>query len=198
MKISNIYIEENSNGCIANKSNTYIVKNTNGYIANKPNTYIVNNTSGYIAGNLNEYAAKKSKKLSDCGGFTLVKFLIIAAVIVLLAAIATAVISVQLEKSREATDLANVQSAYDEVAAEAANGNTAVVRRVPLVQQQDDWQTNETIIIGSIRHNDADGDTSNWIGVPKAGGTCEVSYNEDTGIVFNWEGESSSGSDERG
>ena len=53
---------------------------------------------------------KKSKK-----GFTLAELLIVVAIIAVLVAVAIPIFTSQLEKSREATDLANVRSVYAEV-----------------------------------------------------------------------------------
>ena len=48
-------------------------------------------------------------------GFTLMEMLIVIALIAVLIAIAIPVFASQLEKSREATDLANVRAAYAQV-----------------------------------------------------------------------------------
>ena len=48
-------------------------------------------------------------------GFTLAELLIVVAIIAVLVAIAIPVFTSQLEKSREATDAANIRSAYAEV-----------------------------------------------------------------------------------
>ncbi|MBQ1411297.1 MAG: prepilin-type N-terminal cleavage/methylation domain-containing protein [Oscillospiraceae bacterium] len=48
-------------------------------------------------------------------GFTLAELLIVVAIIAVLVAVAIPVFSAQLEKSREATDVANIRSAYSEV-----------------------------------------------------------------------------------
>ena len=55
-------------------------------------------------------------------GFTLAELLIVVAIIAVLVAISIPIFSSQLEKSREATDLANVRSAYAQVMAAAQTG----------------------------------------------------------------------------
>ena len=57
--------------------------------------------------------------LKNRKGFTLAELLIVVAIIGVLVAIAIPVFTSQLEKSREATDLANVRAAYAEVMADA-------------------------------------------------------------------------------
>ena len=52
-------------------------------------------------------------------GFTLAELLIVVAIIAVLVAIAIPIFTAQLQKAREATDAANIRSAYAEVMAEA-------------------------------------------------------------------------------
>ncbi len=59
------------------------------------------------------------KKIHSKKGFTLAELLIVVAIIAVLTAIAIPVFSAQLEKARQATDLANLRSAYAEASAEA-------------------------------------------------------------------------------
>ncbi len=59
---------------------------------------------------------KEMKKLNK-KGFTLAELLIVVAIIAVLVAIAIPVFTSQLEKSREATDLANIRAAYAEASA---------------------------------------------------------------------------------
>lgn len=42
--------------------------------------------------------------------------------------------------------------------------------------------------IAGISHSNGDPDTDHWKGDPVAGGVCEVSYNPETGILFDWKG----------
>ena len=128
------------------------------------------------------------KKANQNRAFTISELLIVAAVIAVLAAVAIPIFVGQLEKSREATDLANVRSAYAAVMTQVNNGNSEARSQVKLVQKTDDWQSMDPVIIGDVRHRASDGDTDNWIGVPTAGGSCEVSYKEGTGAIFNWSG----------
>ena len=58
-------------------------------------------------------------KKNNKKGFTLAELLIVVAIIAVLVAIAIPIFTAQLEKSREATDLANLRSAYAEAAAAA-------------------------------------------------------------------------------
>lgn len=57
------------------------------------------------------------KKLKNSKGFTLMEMLIVVAIIAILVAIAIPTFTNQLEKAREAADLANLRSAYAEVIA---------------------------------------------------------------------------------
>ena len=92
---------------------------------------------------------KKNKK-----GITLAELLIVVAIIAVLVAISIPIFTSQLEKSREATDLANIRAAYAEVQAAALSeeetgnakvtgtGDSVVVtEKVTLKQQKAGWQT---------------------------------------------------------
>lgn len=121
-------------------------------------------------------------------GFTLMEMLIVIAIIAVLIAVAIPVFASQLEKAREATDLANVRSAYAKVSTEALLGNSETTVTVNLKQKQADWQSVDPVNIGGIVHSKNQGDTKNWIGVAVPNGTCVVSYNEDCGIILTWSG----------
>ena len=121
-------------------------------------------------------------------GFTLMEMLIVIAIIAVLIAVAIPVFASQLEKAREATDLANVRSAYAQMSTEALLGDSEATVTVNLKQKQADWQSVDPVNIGGIVHSKSQGDTKNWIGVAAPNGTCVVSYKEDYGIILNWSG----------
>lgn len=103
-----------------------------------------------------------------------------------LVAIAIPVFTAQLEKSREATDAANIRSAYAEVMAEALTQTTpaAVTRTITLKQQQADWQTSPAPnlagagVISRTGHVDA-----TVTGTPAANGSCTVTWTPPTGTA---------------
>lgn len=121
-------------------------------------------------------------------GFTLMEMLIVIAIIAVLIAVAIPVFASQLEKVREATDLANVRSAYAKVSTEALLGDSEATVTVNLKQKQADWQSLDPVNIGGIIHYKNQGDTDNWKGVAAPNGTCVVSYNEKYGIILTWSG----------
>lgn len=121
-------------------------------------------------------------------GFTLMEMLIVIAIIAVLIAVAIPVFASQLEKTREATDLANVRSAYAQVSTEALLGDPEATVTVNLKQKQADWQSVDPVNIGGIVHSKSQGNTDNWIGVAAPNGTCVVSYKEDYGIILTWSG----------
>ena len=116
------------------------------------------------------------------------EMLIVIAIVAVLISVAVPVLSSQLERSREAVDLANVRSAYAQVSTEALLGNTGVTVTVNLKQKQAGWQSVDPVTIGGIVHSKNEGDTNNWKGNAAPGGSCEVSYNDAYGVVLTWSG----------
>ena len=116
------------------------------------------------------------------------EMLIVIAIIAVLIAVAIPVFASQLEKAREATDLANVRSAYAQVSTEALLGDSETTVTVNLKQKQADWQSVDPVNIGGIVHSKSQGDTENWKGVAAPNGTCVVSYKEDYEIILTWSG----------
>ena len=124
------------------------------------------------------------KNMNENDGFTLAELLIVVAIIGVLVAISIPIFSSQLEKSREATDLANVRSAYAKIMAEAIDTEIPEPIKVDLMQKKPGWQTSSTLTVGGISSNDKD----NWIGSPDEDGFCMVSYEKDKGAILNWSG----------
>ena len=90
-------------------------------------------------------------KKNNNRGFTLAELLIVVAIIAVLTAIAIPVFTTQLEKSREATDQANVRSAYAEVMAEyLTNADTAHSMKVKARQTQASWQGPKGVITTQV------------------------------------------------
>lgn len=83
-------------------------------------------------------------------GFTLAELLIVVAIIGVLVAISIPIFTSQLEKAREATDLANIRSAYAEVVASYLSDGKAVTKEVNKVQTKPGWEgtTGDSLIAG--------------------------------------------------
>lgn len=116
------------------------------------------------------------------------EILIVVAMIAVLVAVAIPIATAQLERTREAADLANARSAYMQVSTDALLGNATSSVTVKLKQKQSDWQSADPVNIGGVVHCKSQGDTDNWIGIPGAGGTCVVSYDDEIGVIFTWSG----------
>ena len=86
-------------------------------------------------------------KKNNNKGFTLAELLIVVAIIAVLVAIAIPVFTSQLEKSREATDVANVRSAYAEVVVNYLDTASVTTIAVDARQQVSGWQTSPAPVL---------------------------------------------------
>lgn len=121
-------------------------------------------------------------------GFTLAELLIVVAIIAVLVAIAIPIFTTQLEKAREATDAANLRSAYAEVMTaaltQAADGEIDGVtltgkvytKEVPAKQTQAQWQNTSIEDIGGMKV----GNNTGEIGAKTSGSSWTVKYDPDT------------------
>ena len=88
------------------------------------------------------------KKLNK-KGFTLAELLVVVAIIGVLVAISIPIFTSQLEKAREATDMANIRAAYAEVVATGlTDPNKTHSTTVVMKQTKNEWQTSDTNIAG--------------------------------------------------
>ena len=88
-------------------------------------------------------------------GFTLAELLIVVAIIAVLVAVAIPIFTNQLEKAREATDLANIRSAYGEVVVKVLeDGSEDISATVQKQQTKENWESvADTVKIGGIQAN---------------------------------------------
>lgn len=132
---------------------------------------------------------KKMHEKQNTQGFTLVELIVVLTILTVLAVMLIPTLQGYLEKTLETADVAEVRQAYMDVLTASLTGDSEnMTQTVKLRQKENDWQSMDPVTIAGITHSKADGDTANWIGIPTAGGRCEVSYKEDVGIVFAWSG----------
>ena len=137
-----------------------------------------------------------TRKGNNVKGFTLLEMMIVVAIIAVLVVISIPVFTGVLEKSREATDLANVPSAYAEVMIAAIQEDTSSMyyvqatnsyeKKVELTQKIHGWDiSSEELVIGGISSSD----TEHWKGTPTKNGTCTIIYdNSDGEVTLKWSG----------
>lgn len=92
------------------------------------------------------------KVREDREGFTLAELLIVVAIIAVLVAIAIPVFNSQLEKSREAVDLANIRAAYAECASSVLTNDSkdGYSKQVEIKQTVDGWVSSPDKIAGTL------------------------------------------------
>lgn len=113
-------------------------------------------------------------------GFTLAELLIVVAIIGVLVAISIPIFTAQLEKSREATDLANLRSAYAEQMTALLSEESPAAITVTSKQTQAGWQCdsdNASTTLG----NDTYGAVS--VAAKTGGATWSVTANPSTNTV---------------
>jgi len=103
-------------------------------------------------------------------GFTLVEMLTVVAIMAVLVTVAVPVMTQQMEKARESTDVSNIHSVYADVMQDVLATGAAEERTVELKQQVADWQDTSVELPK----------TATVVGVPAKEGTARISYKAET------------------
>lgn len=86
-------------------------------------------------------------------GFTLAELLIVVAIIAVLVAISIPIFSAQLEKAKEATDMANIRSAYAEVVANYLGDSTKGYEiSVDLKSDTNNYESDKNAEIAGVKY----------------------------------------------
>lgn len=140
---------------------------------------------------------KRQKRMGnkERNGFTLAELLVVVAIIGVLVGVSIPVFSGQLEKAREATDLANVRAAYAEVMSDAATetktaGSTydettnRYTKTVKLKQKKTGWTTANPTVAGITP-----ADKIHWQGEVLGDGDCTVYFEpKNQSVTLLWSG----------
>jgi len=139
-------------------------------------------------GDMKNYLMLRKEELKKRGvkGFTLMEMLIVVAIIAVLIAIAIPVFTSQLEKSREATDGANIRSKYGEaMVAILENPKTDITGNAYVVELQQtvaDWQ-NEQVEAGLQSLDNTDDVTFTDLDKVGQGKKAKITYVASTGKI---------------
>lgn len=111
-------------------------------------------------------------------GFTLAELLIVVAIIAVLVAISIPIFSAQLEKAKEATDMANIRSAYAEVVANYLGDSTKdYTISVDLKSDTNNYESDKNAEIAGVKYEDI-------LSGNNVGKSCEVKVTADGKVTI--------------
>ena len=116
-------------------------------------------------------------------GFTLIEMLVVIAIIAILVAIVIPVVSNATTKAKEATDMANIRSAYAEVVAAYLGDSKEHVASVDLKSDiKSDFKSDKTAEIAGVKYEDilSGSDTNSYAKNP-----CVVKVAENGTVTIN-------------
>ena len=113
-------------------------------------------------------------------GFTLAELLIVVAIIAVLVAISIPIFSAQLEKAKEATDMANIRSAYAEVVAAYLGDSKKHESAVTLKSDTTNYKSDENAEIAGVLYKNI---LSNESGITVQN-PCEVVVTENGTVTI--------------
>ena len=87
-------------------------------------------------------------------GFTLAELLIVVAIIAVLVAISIPIFSAQLEKAKEATDMANIRSAYAEVVAAYLGDSQKHDASVELKSDTSNYESDPNATVAGVKYSE--------------------------------------------
>ena len=129
---------------------------------------------------------------SDRKGFTLAELLVVVAIIAILVAIALPLFSRELEKSRQATDLENIRTAYSEAAVNALfSGDGSAVVESSVMKHTGAFDKLNEATIGNLNLKTSSEQTAMII----KGETVKVTVDVDGNVTFTAEGSEGGGNE---
>ena len=124
------------------------------------------------------------KKINNKRGFTLAELLIVVAIIAVLVAISIPIFSSQLEKAREATDLANIRALYAEQVTAYLDTQAAVAEKTYTLKSDTSSAVSTETTVAGVSSNSL-----------LTNATCTISVKADGTPVINGDDVSTSVAD---